>query len=342
MTNDLIERYIYAATKRLPGKIRADVSDELRTIIDDMLTERCGNTTPSEKDIKVILTELGTPQELYEQYNPDSDKCLIGSPYYSTYKYVLKIVLICAASGITLAAVISSLISGFGNTDFLTVNSFIIFFRDLFVRTFETVPSALVWAFAFVTILFAIFYHKNIKIDNTGNLDNLPSVPVKKEKISKAEPIVGIAISIAFMSVFLICPQIFSFGITKTNTWIPIFNIDTIHSTWYIIVLFGILGIIRESVQLIEGRRNKKVMVTTIVTNVLSAVMTVIWLARDNILNRDFIDFVTSYFPDKGEAIPPVLSNFQLLFMGVILLALAIDTIDTVVKTYKAKNNNSC
>ena len=34
MTNDLIERYIYAATKRLPGKIRADVSDELRTIID--------------------------------------------------------------------------------------------------------------------------------------------------------------------------------------------------------------------------------------------------------------------------------------------------------------------
>lgn len=342
MTNDLIERYIYAATKRLPGKIRADVSNELRTIIDDMLTERCGNTTPSEKDIKVILTELGTPQELYEQYNPDSDKCLIGSPYYSTYKYVLKIVLICAASGITLAAVISSLISGFGNTDFLTVNSFIIFFRDLFVRTFEIVPSALVWAFAFVTILFAIFYHKNIKIDNTGNLDNLPSVPVKKEKISKAEPIVGIAISIAFMSVFLICPQIFSFGITKTNTWIPIFNIDTIHSTWYIIVLFGILGIIRESVQLIEGRRNKKVMVTTIVTNVLSAVMTVIWLARDNILNRDFIDFVTSYFPDKGEAIPPVLSNFQLLFMGVILLALAIDTIDTVVKTYKAKNNNSC
>lgn len=342
MTNDLIERYIYAATKRLPGKIRADVSNELRTIIDDMLTERCGNTTPSEKDIKVILTELGTPQELYEQYNPDSDKCLIGSPYYSTYKYVLKIVLICAASGITLAAVISSLISGFGNTDFLTVNSFIIFFRDLFVRTFETVPSALVWAFAFVTILFAIFYHKNIKIDNTGNLDNLPSVPVKKEKISKAEPIVGIAISIAFMSVFLICPQIFSFGITKTNTWIPIFNIDTIHSTWYIIVLFGILGIIRESVQLIEGRRNKKVMVTTIVTNVLSAVMTVIWLARDNILNSDFIDFVTSYFPDKGEAIPPVLSNFQLLSMGVILLALAIDTIDTVVKTYKAKNNNSC
>ncbi len=335
MTNDLIERYIYAATKRLPGKIRADVSDELRTIIDDMLTERCGNTTPSEKDIRVVLTELGTPQELHEQYNPDSDKCLIGSPYYSTYKYVLKIVLICASSGIALAAVISSLLSGFGNTDFLTVNSFIIFFRDLFVRLFETVPSVLVWAFAYVTILFAIFYHKNVKIDNTGNLDNLPPVPVKKEKISKAEPIVGIAISIAFLSVFLICPQIFSFIVTEKNTWIPIFAIDTIHSTWYIIVLFGVLGIIRESVKLIEGRRNKKVMITSIVTNALSAVLTVIWLARDNILNRDFIDCITGYFTESGSVIPTVLSNFQLFFMGVILFALAIDTIDVIVKTLK-------
>lgn len=202
----------------------------------------------------------------------------------------------------------------------------------MFVRIFETVPSVLVWAFAYVTVLFAIFYHKNVKIDNTGNLDNLPPVPVKKEKISKAEPIVGIAFSIAFLSVFLICPQIFSFIVTETNTWIPIFDIDTIHSTWYIIVLFGVLGMTRETVKLIEGRRNKKVMITSIVTNALSAVITVIWLARDNILNRDCI---TGYFTESGSVIPAVLSNFQLLFMGVILFALAIDTIDVIVKTLK-------
>lgn len=336
MTNDLIERYIYAATKRLPEKIRADVSDELRTIIDDMLTERCGNVTPSEKDIRVVLTELGTPQELYEQYNPDSDKCLIGSPYYSTYKYVLKIVLICVCAGITIASFLSPIADTFDGTAPSYANSFVIYFRDLFVNLFAMLPSALVWAFAFVTILFAIFYHKNVKIDNTGNLDNLPPVPVKKEKISKAEPIVGIAISIAFLSVFLICPQIFSFIITETNTWIPILDINTIHSTWYIIVLFGVLGITRETVKLIEGRRNKKVMITSIVTNVLSAVLTVIWLARDNILSRDFIDCITGYFTESGSVIPAVLSNFQLFFMGVILLVLAIDTIDIIVKTLKA------
>lgn len=337
MTNDLIERYIYAATKRLPSKMRADVSNELRTIIDDMLTERCGNVTPTEKDIKIVLTELGTPQELYEQYNPDSDKCLIGSPYYSTYKYILKIVLICAGAGITIAAVISSLMSGFNTSEAMSVTRFIVFFRDLFVKLFTTVPSALVWAFAFVTILFAVFYHKNVKIDNTGNLDSLPPVPLKKEKISKVEPIVGIAISIAFLSVFLICPQIFGVCFTDTNEWIPIFDINTVHSTWYLIVLFGIFGIIREVVKLIEGRRNKKVMITTIVTNSLTAIFTVIWLCRDNLISREFINSITEIFSNDDTVIINLFSNFQLIFMGCILLALAIDTIDTVVKTLKTK-----
>lgn len=66
MKNDLIERYIYAVTKRLPQKVQKDISDELRTLIDDMLAERCGELVPEEKDIRVVLTELGTPEELYE------------------------------------------------------------------------------------------------------------------------------------------------------------------------------------------------------------------------------------------------------------------------------------
>lgn len=56
MKNDLIERYIYAVTKRLPQKVQKDISDELRTLIDDMLVERCGELVPEEKDIRVVLT----------------------------------------------------------------------------------------------------------------------------------------------------------------------------------------------------------------------------------------------------------------------------------------------
>ena len=106
MNNDLIERYIYAVTKRLPGKTREDVARELRTLIEDMLKEWCGEVTPSDKDIRVVLTELGTPNELYEQYAGDGKRCLIGPPYYTTYVFVMKIVLICVAFGMTLSAVL--------------------------------------------------------------------------------------------------------------------------------------------------------------------------------------------------------------------------------------------
>ncbi len=336
MTNDLIERYIYAATKRLPENTREDVSNEIRTIIDDMLTERCGNTTPTEKDIKIVLTELGTPRELYEQYNPDTDKCLIGSPYYSTYKYVLKIVLICVGAGIAVTSAISSLIGGLDSPDFTSAGNITAIFRNLFVNLFVSAPSALVWSFAFVTILFAVFYHKNVKIDNTGNLDSLPPVPSKNEKISKAEPIVGITISIAFMSVFLICPQIFGAWFTELNEWLPIFDISTIRSTWYIIVLFGILGIIRDVVKLIENRHNKKVMTTTIVTNSLTAIITVIWLSCYNLINQNFINTIVKYVNDGDTSAINIFTNLQFFLIIIILIVLAIDTIETVVKTRKS------
>lgn len=68
--NDLRERYIYAATRGLPRARRADIEQELRTLIDDLLEERCAGREPTEKDLRVVLTDLGTPAEIREKYNP--------------------------------------------------------------------------------------------------------------------------------------------------------------------------------------------------------------------------------------------------------------------------------
>lgn len=70
--NDLIDRYIYAVTKHMKSAMKKDVAAELETIIQDMLEERCEDVTPTERDIKVILTELGTPDELASKYNGET------------------------------------------------------------------------------------------------------------------------------------------------------------------------------------------------------------------------------------------------------------------------------
>lgn len=338
MNNNLIERYIYAVTKMLPANIQKDVSQEIRGLIDDMLCERCGDVVPSEKDIRVVLTELGSPKELAEKYDTSGKNCLIGPPYFVTYKYVIKIVLICVGIGVILSSIISTIIYGVEDYDNMQVmlqnvnfwtDFFVNIFIDLFVNIFTNLIVGLTFGFAFVTLLFAIFYHKDIKINN-DNLDNLPPLP--KKELSKTDSILGIAFSVAFAVVFIAVPQIF-FVVLNGNKIIPIFNISEVQSVWYLIVIFALLGIVRETVKLIEKQYSKKVMITTIVTDVFSAVIAAFWLFNENIINKNFVAEITNIFDDNK--LITIFSQFNYLFFGCIMLALTMDVIVTVVKTIK-------
>lgn len=57
-SSETINRYIYAVTKRLPRRMQKDVSEELLTLVGDMLDARCGEISPTDHDVRVVLTEL--------------------------------------------------------------------------------------------------------------------------------------------------------------------------------------------------------------------------------------------------------------------------------------------
>ncbi len=323
MKNDLVERYIYAVTKKLPYKTREDVAKELHTLIDDMLKERCGEIIPTEKDIKVVLTELGTPTELYEQYAGDGKKCLIGPNYYHTYLFVLKLVLLCEAVGLTIATVVSAVVNG---QDLIWYQAFWQWLGMLFSGTIS--------AFGFVTALFAFFEYKEISLDTNSGFDDLPPVPKKEETISKGDSIFGIVISVIFLVVFLFCPEIFTCGVIN-GKMIPIFSTEVIKNTWYILLVFSGLGITRDVVKLVEGKYTKRVMLTTVVTDILSAICTVWWLTNKDIVNPEFVSGVSALFEGDSAFIANVFANFQYFFMGVILFALLLDCVITIVKWAK-------
>lgn len=321
--NDLIERYIYAVTKHMKSAVKKDVAAELSSIIQDMLDERCGDVLPTEHDVKVVLTELGTPFELSQKYDTDEQKCLIGPPYYQTYRYVLKIVLICVAGGMLLAQIMAAVTSN--EIWYVAV-----------ANTVAGIAGGLLTAFAFVTLLFAVFYKKGIKMDIlSDSIDNLPAVPEKKNKISKADAIIGIAFSIIFMIIFIVCPQIVCMVWIKDGVGIyqPIFNVDYIRQSWYFILLFGIMGITRDSVKLLDGCYTKRLMIVTVVTNLVSAVFSVVWLLNEKIIDPSFRESLTAIFQLKEEAVPRVLYEFPKIFLAVIIFALALNTIETVVRT---------
>lgn len=323
--NDLMERYIYAVTKHMKSTMKKDVAAELETIIQDMLEERCGDVIPNEHDIKVVLTELGTPAELASKYKGETQDCLIGQPYYSLYVYVLKIVTACIIGGMFLAQIMAA------------ITSHTIWYIAIY-RTIGGILGGVLTGFAFVTLLFAFFYKKEIKVEGLNDgIDNLPPVPKKTNRISKADAIFGITFSVIFTLVFLVCPQIICISFVKNGVGVyePLFNLEYIRQTWYLILAFGILGVTKDSVRLIDGSYTKRVMIVTIITNIIDGALTIVWLADGKIMNSAYFDGIEQLFGEDIVAIPQVFIQFNKVFLAIIIFALVINCIETVVKAAK-------
>lgn len=324
MKNDLIERYVYAATKYVPSKTKDDVQEELKTLIDDMLEERCAGQTPSEKDIRIVLTELGSPAELQEKYNTTGKNCLIGQPYFNQYKSILKVLLLIVVFGLTMSSVVLMIIE---NNDLR--------WYEHFMRWIDMVGSACGGVFTALTLIFAVLYHKDIKIGSDFSLDDLPEVPTKKEKISKASGMCDIIFSLAVTIIFLFFPQIIC-GYFNLEKVIPVFNLEVLAlSRIYIILLFG-LGVIRGVIKLVEGRYNTKVMITTIGANALSAIAAFAFLLQDNLINPEFLTKIKTIFslPDE-QIVVNLFEKFNVFFLAVMVLALTLDTIEAIVRRKK-------
>lgn len=317
--NDLIERYLYAVVKNLPYRLREDVGAELRSLIDDMLFARCGENPPGEHDVKAVLTELGSPSELADRYAPQKVQALIGPPYYRKYKTVLKIVLWAAGGGTLFAGILSSLLNPSPEVWYVSI-----------LHWLGTILFGLLFAFAFVTILFAVFQRRGIPLE-AESIDNLPPVPQKHETIGRADPIIGIIISVLFAVVFLAAPQILC-GIFDGEV-IPVFNPQVVRSQWYLVILLAVAGITVESVSLYEGRYTRRLAAVTVIGNIFSGILTVFFLGNPAIINPDFIEKTSSLF--SSAFLGDLFRNLNLLLLAVVSFALVLDMVTVLVKALK-------
>lgn len=337
---ELIERYIYAATRFMKKEEKEDTAKELQSIIDDMLEERCCGEEPDEETVKEVLNELGDPKELYEKYSSDGKDCLIGAPYYGVYKYVLKTALMCVIFGLIVAQfilLVIDLYSGASAAAGITsaVEASIDVIINWIAQMIACVVDGAIFTFAAVTAGFAYMYHKGIKMDTLfDSLDQLPRIPQKEETISKAGIAFGIGISVLFFTVFLACPQVLCMYEMESGVFVPIFDVDFIQGTWYLIMLFAAIGIGREIVKLIEGTYTKKLLVVTVIADIASAVLSVIWLSNPAIVNPAFTEAMVKLFAGEDFLIM-FMTNFNYFFLCCILFALALDMGTVAWKYYR-------
>jgi len=324
MQFELIDRYVYAVVKRLPQKQRADMEKELRTLIADMLEQRCGDVPPAEHDVRVVLTELGTPAELAGKYDTDAHSALIGPPYYAKYKMVMKIVLTAVAGGMLIAGLIG-LLTGDTANPFVSVLGWI-----------GSVFAAEVYAFAFVTALFAFFERKGVKLDADESFNDLPPVPVKQETFKRHDPILGIVFSVLFLAVFLLAGPKF-IGWYGEGGFVPMLSASVVKSLWPALAGACALGIVKDSFRLIEGRYTWKLAWVTLGTGVLSAALTAPFLFAQGLVTPGFLAAVTAMAGGGSAVVRDVLANFPRIFFLILCFAFALDIATAFAKAAKAR-----
>ena len=319
MSNDLIKRYIYAVACHLPAKMQPEVEKEIESMITELLDARCGENEPNDEDVRAVLTELGSPEELAVKYSGDENKALISGIYLLWYKKILKIVLPIAAAGVAFATLLTAF------THWQAPQEMYEFMPEMFGDVISGAFSGAIQAFMWITIIFIILERKKVKFKSEEFLSKLRPVPNKKAQIKIHEPIINILWHIAAAVLFLGFPYLIG-GYTKSVGWIPAFDETYIRSVWYLVVLWMAFGIVREVFKLTERRYSKRLTLVTVITHILTGTSAALFFANSSIMNPVFVEKVGSMIEGAGvEELSRALGNVNYFILAVMLFALLLD-----------------
>jgi hypothetical protein len=329
---ELIDRYIYAVTRRLPEKQREDIAKELRGLIEDMLAQRAEETESGDAAIKAVLLELGEPSALAAKYS-GKPRYLIGPELFGTYLMVLKIALAAAAFGMLVAMTVRFAV---------TPPQYV---GEVFGNVIGSVFDAAVEAFAWVTAIFALIERYGMDIGGgkwtkrEWDPGDLPEIPVKGAQIKRHEAIVGIVFTVVFFILLNFAPQLFSaYSSANGAPPVPIFNLDVLRAYLPLINICFALSIVKEILKLVFGRYNLKFAVSSIIISFISMTLAVIAFSNFNIWNLDFVPAMQKAYgatlPAGFAAAQPVII-FARVIIGIIVFSFGVETIVTVVRTLR-------
>ncbi|MBW8350367.1 hypothetical protein K0H71_13045 [Bacillus sp. IITD106] len=278
---EMIERYVYDVTRRLPQSQREDVEKELRGLIADMLDERVADSEATEAHIEEVLLELGDPRKLAMQYG-GKNKYIIGPVLFDPYMTVLKISLISIVVAMSVVFVIKVYMDPVH-----VIDHFVSYIVSLVT---VVIPQGVGW----VTLVFGfIEYFGGIneqKLQNAWKLADLPQLPDTKRQIKRHEPIAGIVFLVLLFMMF--SSKYFGIFVLKNgelSTVIPFLNKEMILTYIPAIILILGLGILKEALKLVYGRWTKKFVLYTIVFDVISLAVVILMATMSSFWNPNFM-----------------------------------------------------
>lgn len=185
----LIERYIYAIKRRLPGTVKEDLAQEIESLIYDELEEKFGEKAEySQEQVEEVIDEMGHPSKVAERYRGDK-QYLVGPTLFPVFKMVASIVLGATTFGLVVAFIVER---------FAMIDSGLWENTMDFFMLIPSLFSALIGAFGGVALTFSIiervgnFDGKEVNLYEDWKVKDLPELPEENEIVRLWEPIVAI------------------------------------------------------------------------------------------------------------------------------------------------------
>lgn len=319
---NMIDRYLYDVSRRLPENIRVDVERELRSNIEDMLSEN-----PSEAEIERVLLELGNPAKLAVQYNP-KPRYLISPEIFDDYLMVLKIVAIVFGSLLAALAIFKIIFGDIGSAGAVeTITSVITSF-------ISGAWTGIIQAFFWVTIIFFIVEYFGGKKGMPGwTPKNLPEIPKNsKVVISRSDSIATAIFSVLFSTLFLVGtlrhPQFIAWYEAGAPA-APLFNEQVVLQFLPMFVAMIVLTLFIATLKLIRGRWSIGIALAQSLYSILSAVIGITFISQPNVITDAFI----TRFSDKVHVASTVMSGYIEIGITVVTILIILGTFGEIISS---------
>lgn len=326
---NLIERYVYDVTRRLPEKDREDVKKELRANIYDMLPENA-----NDEAVKKVLYELGSPASLAEQYR-SHPRYLISPAFYDEYVRALKWIL-------PLVGVLVMLI-GFavGAVDAAKASTISVPFviSGIISKGVSMGVSAAFQALVWTTIGFAIAERSGEKKPKVGEhgwrVEDLPEVQNPKAAIPLSEGIAELVVSVLFSILgILYCTNRLPLMMVFAQGDMVFYNILSQRFLTLLIPVILIslaLAIVQAIAKINDRRWSVFVCSSVVVKKIVDMSMTLFLLNQPDIISTEFAGFLSSV--GLSDIFP--FANGGQFFLILISVLVVIGTISDSIKAIK-------
>lgn len=254
---NLVDRYVYDVTRRLPAKQRDDVRKELQAEIEAMIDDEANGKKPSKKHVYDVLLRMGDPAKLADQYT-ERQLYIISPAYYHAYIQLIK----------TLLAIVLPIIIFFTFTGSLATvkEHFIVLFFQALGVGFEVGVHIAFW----VTVSFVLverFSNMKQPEPETWTPDQLPKLP-GGQQISKSDAMMGIAWSIiAIWATAMQIPQIHA----MMGSSVPLFFSPEMWPYWTLSLLaISVISLGAEIMKFIVGGWTLAMMIVGNIVNLIA------------------------------------------------------------------------